>query len=91
MADEAALERYRQAIAAALEREDPVVQMDLMRAWAAEESQAADGVPRLAAWRLEERVSAYFEAHPEAMERLVQREIDAVVRAVVAMGDPREP
>jgi hypothetical protein len=86
MADEAALERYRRAIARALAREDPVVHMELIRAWAAEEAQPAGGVVRLAAWRLEERVSAYFEAHPEAMERLVQREIDAVVGALVAMA-----
>jgi hypothetical protein len=91
MADEPEVDRERTAIARALAREDPMLQMDLIRAWAAEESQAAGGVPRIAAWRLEERVSAYFEAHPEAMERLVQREMDTVVRALIAVwGEPSD-
>ena len=80
----AELDRNRRAIARALAREDPVLQMDLIRAWGAEEAQAPGGIARITAWRLEERVSAYFEAHPEAMERLVRREIEAVVRALVA-------
>jgi hypothetical protein len=89
MADEPeveALDRNRRAIARALAREDPVLQMDLIRAWAAEEAQAPGSVARIAAWRLEDRVNAYFEAHPEAMERLVRREVEALVRALVAMA-----